>query len=226
MPHTKTDSFTTALWHSITPIYDTILKHPFITGLTSGDLDRESFVFYILQDTLYIRDYARALAMLAVKAPHEEAIMLFSDHAHTCIEVERGLHDSFFKDVKITDEVVESTPMAPTCQAYTSYLLAVAHGRPYAEALAVVLPCYWIYWEVGKVLAKQGSPDPLYQRWIDAYADEAFGDTVQAVLDLTDQIAAIETDDTRSAMVQHFVTTSRYEWMFWDMGYRREQWPV
>ena len=126
----------------------------------------------------------------------------------------------------ITEEIVETTPMAPTCRAYTSYLLAVAYGRPYAEALAAVLPCYWLYWEVGKVLAEKGSPDPLYQRWIDAYGAESFGETVRAVLDVTDEIATKETEEIRFAMIRHFVTTSRYEWMFWDMGYRQEKWPA
>ena len=27
-------------------------------------------------------------------------------------------------------------------------------------------------------------------------------------------------------MREHFTTTSRYEWMFWDGAYRRETWPV
>jgi thiaminase/transcriptional activator TenA len=92
--------------------------------------------------------------------------------------------------------------------------------------VAALLPCYWIYWEVGKALARQGSPDPLYQRWIDTYGAEEFGALVQAVLALTDQLAASLPDAARQAMQAHFVTTSRYEWLFWEMGYRRETWPV
>ncbi len=222
----KQNQFTDTLWAGILEIYASTLKQPFLNGLTSGNLDRQSFLFYVLQDTLYIRDYARALAMLAVKAPDEESIMLFSEHARACIEIERGLHDSLFADAGITDAMVASAEMSPTCQAYTSYLLSVAYARPYAEGLAAVLPCYWIYWEVGKYLAREGSPDPLYQRWIDAYADESFGDTVRAVLDITNDIAASATETTRQAMLHHFVTTSRYEWMFWNMGYRQESWPI
>ncbi len=226
MTQSSNPSFTAKLWESIIPTYEAIQEHPFMNGLTSGDLDHKTFVYYIIQDTLYIRDYARALALLAVKAPQDDTIMLFSEHARACIEIERGLHESIFEEVGITEEMVEATSMAPTCRAYTSYLLAVAYGRPYAEALAAVLPCYWIYWEVGKVLAKMGSAEPLYQRWIDAYGAESFGETVQAVLDLTNETATKETEETRSAMIRHFVTTSRYEWMFWDMGYRQEKWPV
>ena len=116
--------------------------------------------------------------------------------------------------------------MAPTNLAYTSYLLAVAYGRPFHEALAALLPCYWIYWEVGKALERAGSPDPLYSRWIGTYAAEEFGGLVRAVLQAADETAARLGPAEREAMRRHFVATSRYEWMFWEMGYRAESWPV
>jgi thiaminase (transcriptional activator TenA) len=102
----------------------------------------------------------------------------------------------------------------------------VAYSAPYHEAVAALLPCYWIYWEVGKELERMGSPDPLYARWIGTYASDEFAGIVRAVLDATDTIAAALGASERAAMRRHFVTTSRYEWMFWDMGYRMEAWPV
>ncbi len=116
--------------------------------------------------------------------------------------------------------------MAPTNLAYTSYLLAVAHARPFHEAMAALLPCYWIYWEVGKELERAGSPEPLYKRWIGTYASEDFGALVRAVLAAVDETAAALGESERAAMRRHFVATSRYEWMFWEMGHRREAWPV
>ena len=89
-----------------------------------------------------------------------------------------------------------------------------------------VLPCYWIYWEVGKELERAGSADPLYKRWIGTYASEEFGAVVRAVLAATDQVAAGLRSSDRDAMRRHFITTSQYEWMFWDMGLRRETWPT
>ena len=102
----------------------------------------------------------------------------------------------------------------------------MAYGRPFHEAVAALLPCYWIYWEVGKALERSGSTDPLYARWIGTYASDAFGDVVRAVLAATNAIAATLGPDEREAMRRHFITTSRYEWMFWEMGHRREIWPV
>ncbi len=119
-----------------------------------------------------------------------------------------------------------ATSVAPTNLAYSSYLLRVAYGGTYEEALAAVLPCDWIYIEVGRKLEKAGSPNPLYQRWIDAYASDVFWAIVQDVIDMVDQ--AVEgLDAARRAVLQHhFTTTSRYEWMFWDMAWRLEDWPV
>lgn len=124
------------------------------------------------------------------------------------------------------DLSVAATPLAPTNLAYTSYLLAVAYARPFHEAIAAVLPCYWIYWEVGKELEQAGSPDPLYARWIGTYASKEFGTLVGAVLDATDATAARCQPADLDAMRRHFLVSSRYEWMFWEMGYRRESWPL
>src|SRR6266508_3121029 len=218
--------FTDDLWRSIEPIYAAILRHPFVMGLTDGSLPRPSFQFYAVQDALYLREFARALSIAAARAPRAEGITLFNEHAAGALKVERALHEGFFREFGLAIGDVASTPLAPTNLAYTSYLLAVAHAAPFHEAVAALLPCYWIYWEVGKALERSGSPDPLYTRWIGTYASAEFGGVVQAVLDCADSLARELKPAEREAMTRHFVTTSRYEWMFWDMGLRREAWPV
>jgi thiaminase/transcriptional activator TenA len=218
--------FTAALWRSIEPIYAAVLGHPFVRGLTDGSLPRDSFRFYAIQDALYLREFARALSLAAARAPADDWIIMFNEHAAGALKVERALHESFFKDFGLTPADVDRTPMAPTNVAYTSYLLAVAYGAPFHQALAALLPCYWIYWEVGKALEQAGSPDPLYQRWIGTYASDEFAGVVRGALEAADAVAPGLDAGERDAMRRHFVTTSRYEWMFWDMGLRREEWPV
>lgn len=224
--HPRAGSTTAGLWQAITGIYAEILAHPFVTGLTDGSLPREAFRFYVVQDAHYLREYARALAVCAAKAPAEADIEMFAEHAAGALAVERALHDSFFADFGMSPGQVAATPMAPTNRAYTSYLLATAYGGSFAEALGAVLPCYWIYWEVGKELIQRGSPDPLSQRWIDTYGGEEFAAVVRQVLALTDRIGAELPDAERARARAHFVLTSRYEWMFWDMAWRQEPWPV
>jgi thiaminase/transcriptional activator TenA len=219
-------AFTDQLWQSITPIYAAILKHPFLRGLTDGSLSREAFQFYVIQDAHYLRDFARTLSIAAARAPREDWIIMLNEHSAAALRVERSLHETFFRDFGLSEKDVAAVPLAPTNLAYTSYLLAVAYGGPFHEALAALLPCFWIYWEVGKELERAGSHDPLFSRWIATYASEEFGSAVRAVLEATNLTAAGLTEEGRRAMGRHFVTTSRYEWMFWDMGYRLEAWPV
>jgi thiaminase/transcriptional activator TenA len=219
-------SYSLELWRAAESIYGAILAHPFIHGLTDGTLEHESFKFYIVQDAHYLRYFAQSLSLAAAKAPSDEWLVTFNQHANEAMQVERALHGSFFTEFGLSAAEVWSTALAPTNLAYTRYLLATVYARPFHEALGALLPCYWIYWEVGKQLEREGSPDPLYQRWINTYASAAYGATVRQVLALTDQIAATLTPAQRQAMCEHFVITARYEWMFWQMGYSREQWPV
>lgn len=219
-------TFTEQLWSSIGEIYGAILEHPFIRGLTDGSLPEAAFRFYVVQDALYLRDYARCLALAGAKAPVDAWCEMFAEHAKTALVVERSLHESFFQGWGLSAETIEQTPKAPTNLAYTSYLLRIAYDRPFEEVVGAVLPCYWIYWEVGKHLERTGSPNPLYQRWIDTYASEEFGAVVRQVLAVMDRAVDDLPEGRRAAVREHFVTTSRYEWMFWDAAYRQETWPV
>jgi thiaminase (transcriptional activator TenA) len=79
---------------------------------------------------------------------------------------------------------------------------------------------------VGKALLVKGSSDPLYARWIETYGGEVFAEIVSAVLALTDRLGPELSPDERARAARHFAVTSRYEWMFWEMGYRRERWPI
>src|SRR5258706_5001264 len=211
-------TFTGELWASIAPIYDAILRHPFLRGLTDGSLARDAFQYYVIQDAHYLRDFARALSIAAARAPKEDWIIMLNDHAAGALRVERSLHETFFREFGLSEKDVATTPLAPTNLAYTSYLLAVAYAAPFHEALAALLPCYWIYWEVGKELERAGSRNPLFARWIGTYASEEFGSVVRAVLEVTETLAPRVTDDDRQAMRRHFVTTSRYNWTVSDIG--------
>jgi len=219
-------AFSETLWRSIDGIFAQILTHPFLTGLTDGTLDEDAFRFYVVQDALYLREFARGLAILGAKAPDEEALTMFCEHAKTAIVVERALHESFFREWNLTKEQVEATPMAPTNLLYTSYLLRVAYERPFHESIGAFLPCYWIYLEVGKELERKGSSHPLYQRWIETYASAEYEQVVRQVIAIADKVAVKLTDEQREGMRQHFIMTSKSKWLFWDMGYRKESWRI
>jgi thiaminase/transcriptional activator TenA len=220
------DRFAEELWRGTADIYGAILAHPFLAGLTDGSLEQDAFAFYVVQDALYLRGYAQALAEVATRAPDTAGIEMFARHAADVIAVERTLHDSLLADLGIDPASAEVAETAPTTLAYPSYLLATARGGSYAEGVGAVLPCYWIYWEVGKELLRRGSPNPRYQQWIATYGAGEYGDVAGDVITITDGLGPGLAPSERALVHQHFRTTSRYEWMFWDMGYRKESWPL
>lgn len=220
------DRLSDELWRGITDIYGAILAHPFLAGLTDGSLPQDSFVFYVLQDALYLRQYARALANVASKATDTTGTEMFARHAAGIVAVEMSLHESLLADLDIDPAAVDAAEEAPTTLAYNSYLLAATAGGSYADGVGTVLPCYWIYGEVGKHLLGRGSPNPRYQRWIDTYGGEEFDAEVRDVIAVTDKLGPGLATAERERVRRHFRVTSRYEWMFWDMGYRKQSWPV
>jgi thiaminase/transcriptional activator TenA len=220
------DSFSDELWQGIADVYDAIMAHPFVTGLTDGTLPHDAFAFYVVQDVLYLQRFAQALAAVASRAPDTAGTQMFARHAADVIAVEQTLHGSLLAGLGIDPATAGTAEPAPVTLAYTSYLLATVHGGSYAEGVGAVLPCYWIYREVGKELLGRGSPDPRYQQWIGTYGGEEFGETVRGVLDIADRLGPGLSPAERTLVHRHFRTTSRYEWMFWDMGYRKQGWPV
>jgi thiaminase/transcriptional activator TenA len=220
------EGWSTRLWSEIEPTFAAILVHPFVTGLRDGTLDIEAFAQYVAQDVHYLRDYARALAIVGAKAPTLADTAMFARHAAEVLDVELTLHDSLLPQIGLDSAAVNAAPVTPTTTAYTSYLLAAAYGGSFAEGLAAVLPCYWIYARVGAALAQGGSTDRRYQLWIDSYGGEAFAATVAEVLTLTDRVGLTLSPSEEAVARARFATTSRYEWMFFDAAHRRETWPV
>jgi thiaminase/transcriptional activator TenA len=208
------------------PVWDAIFAHPFIKELGAGSLSRERFLFFVRQDYLYLQDFARALCLGGAKADSLDTLDMFADHAATVVRVERNLHTNWSEKLSLTPQELAQTPRAPVTQAYTRHLLAVAQGGTLAETVAVVIPCYWIYWEVGKRLSASLPAEPLYAEWIQAYSSEGFGAHVQQQLNLIDRLASQVTADERRRLEEHFVQSSRYEYLFWEQAYRLESWPV
>ncbi len=215
-------ALTDQMWIEAKPVYDATLRLPYLQGLADGSLPKASFQFYLIEDAKYLRAFGDALRELAKKAPRREWTAILNKHATEAIDAERQLHQSLLASYGVSKS---QGPMAPTNYAYTNHFRQAVERGTFAEGLAAMLPCYWIYWEAGKELVKRGSKDKDYQRWIDQYASESYGATVRQVLDMMNADAARLTPAQRRRTIELFVISARYEYMFWDMAWRRESWP-
>ena len=192
----------------------------------AGHVERERFKHYITQDAHYLIGFGRALTLAAAKAPNPDRIVQFAKSAEGAIVVERALHGSFFRQYGITSDVFAQTPLSPACHHYVSYLVATAYGEPYEVLLGALLPCFWIYAEVGRDIHARAAPDNPYRAWIDTYAGEEFHAAVRAMIAATDEVADDASPPLRERMQAAFTRATQLEWMFWDSAFRLESWPV
>lgn len=217
----STPTFSQTAWRRTAEIRRAIDVHPFLTGLADGSLARETFVEYMRQDALYLVDYGRALAGCAQRAVDAEDVIFWSGSAEGAVREERSLHATHIDGLAVASR-------SPTTTAYTSYLLAVSARGSYAELVAAVLPCFWIYDDVGRRL--RASVDDLahhpYGDWISTYGDPAFTAATLTARQVADRVAHCADAGTVERMHAAFAQASRYEWMFWDAAYRHETWPV
>ena len=215
-------SFTNSLWEEITPIYKKILNLPFNKELTEGTLSEGKFAFYMKQDALYLADFSKALAIAGAKSQNAEELKDFLDFATGAVVVERALHESFLQKFDTHIDVGKS----PACFSYTHFLLSTASLEDYPVAVAALLPCFWIYREVGLHIHERSAENNPYREWIDTYAGEDFSKSVDRAIEITERAAKTSSDPVRRRMMHAFIDSTKMEWMFWDSAYRVEQWPV
>lgn len=219
-------TFTVEAWRRNLPVYEAIRTMPFNEALAAGTLSRERFRHYMVQDAHYLIAFGRALALAGAKADDADGLVQFAEGAKVAVIVERSLHTDFFRSFGIAAADFAATRMSPACHHYSSYLIATAHAEPYPVVLAALLPCFWIYAEVGRdILGRATRPNP-YDAWIDTYAGEEFHEAVRAVIATTDRAAANAGTAVRARMHEAYAHASRLEWMFWDSAWREADWPV
>lgn len=205
------------------PTYNKILEHPFINQLIDGSLERPKFNEYIRQDALYLAEYGKVLAGIAAKLNDLDDSHAFLGFAKDSILVERSLHETFMQ----TADTSHPAEPSPACLLYTSYLHSLHANGGLHEALAGVLPCFWIYQEVGNhILANQRKDGNPYQAWIDTYAGEEFAAAVQQAISICNKAATRCTPHQQEQMTAAFARAAKLEWMFWNSAYHLKTWEV
>ncbi|GAX90129.1 thiaminase II [Effusibacillus lacus] len=223
---TETGTFSGYLREKADAIWQASFQHPFVTGVADGTLPLDRFKFYVMQDAFYLSRFAQVQALGAAKAPDLYTSGRMAFHAQTTYNAELALHEGFAADLGITDEDKAQFQPAPTAYAYTTHMLSVAYTGTLGEIIAAILPCYWLYLEIGERFKGAKPAEPIYQKWIDAYGGDWFAELVREQIARLDSLAAYATEEERRKMEQHFLISSQYEYSFWEMAYRKETWPV
>jgi thiaminase/transcriptional activator TenA len=218
--------FSDELYATTRPLWDAQLAHPFVRGLGDGSLPVERFTNWVRQDYLYLKEFARLFAWGVAKADRLESMSWYAAVLHLTLNTEMALHREYAARFGIGAAELEAEPIWPTTRAYTDFLLRTAADGDMADLVAALLPCSWGYVYLAQALAKGRPPaDRRYADWIAQYVAPEFvraADWLKAELDrLAEGAAAAK----RERLTGLFLLSSRYEWLFWEMCWKGEQWP-
>ncbi len=221
------ERFTDRLRADAASIWEQELEHPFVKGLGDGSLPLEKFKYYLRQDHRFLIDYARVMALAAARAQDVATMIHFSDSLSSTLKEEMEVQRRLAAKLGIDTEELESTRPTPTTYAYTRHLLLAAETGSLADVVAAILPCAWGYYEIGSRLAERGAPpdQPFYAEWIRTYASEQSRLYVEELRRLLDSLVEGQPQDELERLADIFMTSSRYELLFWEMAYREETWP-
>ena len=203
-------------------------EHPFLRGMADGTLDEEKFKFYICQDYLFLIEYARLYGLAAVKAPDLVTMEKFAALMHATLYEEMEHHRKYGEKIGITREQMEQTEPSSVTLAYSGFMLQSAFKGSLAHVLAVLLPCTWSYWEMGKSLASQAQSltHPHYREWILLYSCDEFGQLALMLIDELNRVCSGLSESELKELETLFVRSSKFEWQFWEMAWQGTMWGV
>jgi thiaminase/transcriptional activator TenA len=211
----------------VLPLWQRQLEHPFVVALGSGSLPRANFEFYIRQDALFLDELTRTFAYAVTRAARHDEMEQLGKYVLDTLLVEAALHRRYGERFGLTPEEMAATRMAPTNYAYTRHLLSIAATGTLPEILTATLPCAWIYAEVGRHLVGSTPPasDHPYADWLATYASPDFDAVELWIRARLDAYPPSLSPEQERRLHEIFLTSTRYEWLFWEMAWHLEEWP-
>ena len=209
--------FSKKVWDKNKKLYDKIVNMHFNKELMEGTLDKKRFAYYIEQDAIYLKYYSKALAIISSKMHDSEYAISFLKSSINSYIVEEEVVHKYFKDIfnfKNTNKLTTANI------GYTGFLINTSQTEAAEAAVAAILPCFWIYNEIGKhIKEKAVIKNNPYKKWIDTYADEEFSKSTENMIKLTDDLYSKASKDVRERMIVTFNTAFVWEYRFWNDAY-------
>ena len=203
-----------------------IHEHPFNVELAEGSLPEEKFIFYLIQDTFYLSEFARALALAAARLPNHPHMQQFIQFTLGAIQAEQTLHAEYIHNHRQKQMIFANSEPGPACFMYSNYLLKTVSLASIEEAIACLLPCFVVYHDVGKkMLSHQHQAHP-YHDWIALYAGEDFEASVLTAIQITNELGDAASIPLKEKMTTAYIRSTQLEWKFWHSAYHQEQWLI
>ncbi|MDO5722596.1 MAG: bifunctional hydroxymethylpyrimidine kinase/phosphomethylpyrimidine kinase [Actinomycetaceae bacterium] len=218
--------WTAALWELAKPVMEQIWQLPFIVGLREGTLPLADFVAYQKQDAWYLERHSQACGFLAGKASAPAETRHWSEVAALCLTAESDLHKESLAQVESRpEEWIATMPPTAITAGYGDYLVAQTAGSDYLEGVCAILPCAWLYAEIGLQLVKHNRPDHPYHGWLSLYADEVFLEAARTDIAIAERLLEQASPSQRERAARAFVAASEWEREFFDQASRLDLRP-
>lgn len=222
-------AFADELYKAAAPIWEAQLKHPFVQGIGDGTLPREAFQRWLRQDYVFLVDYARLLAWAAARSDALESMRWFASMLRLVLDTEMALHRQYAARYGVDAEQLESEPPWPTTRAYTDFLVRTAAEGDLADAVAALLPCSWGYVYVAQRLARmrrRAGGEGEYDTWVEQYSAPEFVNAAEWLKQELNRLTLGLGNEKKKRLTELFLLSSRYEFLFWEMCWNGEEWPV
>lgn len=210
------------LLNSSKDIWTAYNEHPFVLGIQEGTLDKEKFRYYMIQDYLYLDDYAKSFAIGIAKAKSAETTRVFSDYINVLTEDETDIHRGYLGKFNVTRDELNSAERALDNLSYTSYMLRVAYEEGEAEILAAILSCAYSYEVIAKKIAENNPAavnHDFYGEWVQGYISESYSEKNKALIEIFNRLTENYSEQQLNHLEKIFTACSRYELAFWEMAW-------
>lgn len=209
------------------PLWQALLGHPFVVEMAKGTLPPRKFAFYVGQNILYLKEFARLMALGVAKAEDEPTMREFAAAVAAILDLELPKNRQLLEEVRrLEPTATEAKEMAPATLAYTRHLLAVGYSGGVPEIMAAVMPCDWSYGEIGLKFVADLPDQPVYRDWIEFFAGREYWQNVERLQQHMERLCAGLSEEALARLSEIFTASARLEHAFWDMAYNEEGWPI
>lgn len=208
------------------PIWEEIMKEPFILEMIDATLPIEKFRNYTIQDTLYIKGFSKTYAYGFINSDDIKIMRKFYNCMHVILADESLLHIRYLQEYYgLKEEDVYKLQMEPENKAYTDYMIEVAKTGSAQETLAAVMPCILSYLYIARKIKEASTRKNTlegshFQLWIEEYASQRYSDACDEISAFMDEISGNLTEDQQKKIIEIFCNSCRHEQNFWKMAYR------
>ena len=215
-------SFLKELAESCIPLWEQSLEKPFLREMALGTLAPELFRQYTIDDSIYLREYARVIAYAIYKSENMSQMQQLYRFLNFINATETVTRVRYLHLWGMDQDMVDRMQPREENLSYTSYMLRVAKEGELPEILMAILPCMLSYTYIGLKLVER-YPDirqSPYWEVIEEYISPFCLDCCQQWGSFAQQLCEDLEESRKEALREIFRCSCRHEQAFWDMAYR------